>query len=180
MKFITILLALILCLSLVACGSIGLKFAQNDDGKTYQVVDYTGNKSEVTIPKSYMGRPVTSIGGCAFSECTSITSITIPDSVTSINYAFYNCSSLTNITIPDSVTSIGYRAFYECESLTSITIPDSVTSIDDYAFYECESLTDINFNGSKEQWNNIEKHYAWNSGTGNYTVHCTDGDIAKQ
>ena len=77
----------------------------------------------------------------AFSDCSSLISITIPDSVTSIgNRAFLNCSSLTSITIPDSVTSIGDYAFFNCSSLTSITIPDSVTSIGEYAFSVCANL----------------------------------------
>ena len=59
-----------------------------------------------------------------------LTSITIPDSVTSIGVsAFYDCTGLTSVTIPDSVTSIGTDAFHNCTSLTSITIPNSVTSI---------------------------------------------------
>ena len=63
----------------------------------------------------------------AFSECESLTSINIPDSVTSIgDGAFSWCGSLTCINIPDSVTSIGESAFIECKSLTSINIPDSV------------------------------------------------------
>ena len=49
--------------------------------------------------------------------------------------AFYGCTGLTSITIPDGVTSIGYRAFYGCTGLTSITIPDGVTSIGSSAFY---------------------------------------------
>ena len=73
-----------------------------------------------------------------------ITSITIPNSVTSIgNYAFYKCTSLTSITIPNSVTSIGNCAFYGCSRLTSITIPNSVTSIGSNAFAGCSSLTSI-------------------------------------
>ena len=92
--------------------------------------------TSVTIPDS-----VTSIGSGAFSGCTSLTSITIPDNVTSLGQsAFSGCTSLTLITIPDSVTSIGQSAFSRCTSLTLITIPDSVTSIGSYAFEGCSSL----------------------------------------
>ncbi len=87
---------------------------------------------------------VTSIGESAFSECTSLTSITIPNGVTSIREsAFSKCSSLTSITIPNGVTSIGRAAFSGCSSLTSITIPNGVTSIGISAFSGCSSLTSI-------------------------------------
>jgi len=75
---------------------------------------------------------------------TSVTSVVIPNSVTSIgNNAFYNFSSLTSITIGTSVTTIGNYAFQGCSSLISITIPNSVTSIGDGAFTGCTSLTSI-------------------------------------
>ena len=78
--------------------------------------------------------------------CSSLTSVTIGDSVTSIGYeAFYNCSSLASVTIPDSVTSIGSSAFSDCSKLTSVTIPDSVTSIGGVAFGGCSSLTTVNY-----------------------------------
>ena len=95
--------------------------------------------TSLVIPDS-----VTSIGDSAFSGCSGLTSIEIPDSVTSIgSAAFRGCSSLTSVVIPDSVTSIGYSAFEGCSKLTSIEIPDSVTSIGSVAFSGCSSLTSI-------------------------------------
>lgn len=75
----------------------------------------------------------------------SITSVTIPASVTSIgDYAFFDCNALTSPTIPDSVKSIGDWAFGNCNALTSLTIPDSVTSIGDCAFFGCTELAVVN------------------------------------
>ena len=122
----------------------GLVFTLSEDEMEYAVTRYRGAATEVYIPATYEGLPVTSIGMSAFQLCRSLTSVIIPDSITSIGeWAFYNCSSLTSITIPDSVTSIGMSAFQECSSLTSITIPDSVTSIELMAFYNCSSLSSI-------------------------------------
>ena len=81
---------------------------------------------------------VTSIGKSAFSGCSFLNSVVIPDGVTSIGeYAFRHCSSLSSLVIPDSVTSIECYAFSGCESLSSIVIPDSVTSIGYHAFASC-------------------------------------------
>ncbi|MDE6562583.1 MAG: leucine-rich repeat protein, partial [Muribaculaceae bacterium] len=88
---------------------------------------------------------VTSIENSTFSYCSALTSINIPDGVTSIgSSAFWGCSALTSISIPDGVTSIGDGAFVDCNSLTSVTIPDGVTSIDFDAFLRCSSLISIN------------------------------------
>ena len=87
---------------------------------------------------------VTSIGKSAFSGCSFLNSVVIPDGVTSIGeYAFRHCSSLSSLVIPDSVTSIECYAFSGCESLSSIVIPDSVTSIGEYAFRHCSSLSSL-------------------------------------
>ena len=95
--------------------------------------------TSITIPST-----VTSIGSYAFQYCYSLASITIPSSVTSIRgSAFYLCYSLASITIPSSVTSISSNAFNECYSLTSITMPSSVTTIGYNAFYKCHSLASV-------------------------------------
>ena len=79
-----------------------------------------------------------------FNNCKSLTSVTIPNNVTSIgDNAFSGCSGLTSVTIPNSVTSIGSVAFWGCSGLTSITIPNSVTSIGSAAFWGCSGLTSI-------------------------------------
>lgn len=80
----------------------------------------------------------------AFSNCTSLTSITLPNSITTIGwYSFRNCRSLTSINFPNSLTTIDDYAFSNCDSLTSITLPNTITSIDYHAFGGCISLTSI-------------------------------------
>ena len=87
-----------------------------------------------------------SIGNNAFNSCYSLSSITIPNSVTLIgNGAFNSCHSLSSITIPDGVTSIGNNAFQNCSSLSSITIPNSVTSIGNSAFEGCGGVRYYDF-----------------------------------
>ncbi|MDY4550589.1 MAG: leucine-rich repeat protein [Parabacteroides sp.] len=77
----------------------------------------------------------------AFSYCKSLTSIQLPESVTSIgDWAFSECKSLTSIQLPGAVTSIGNLAFSWCESLTSIQLPKSVKSIGDNPFRWCKQI----------------------------------------
>ena len=141
---------------------------------------YNGAAADVTIPSRYKGKPVTTIGHAAFFN-SAVTSVTIPDSVTSISDdAFVNCPQLTNISIPNSVTYIGFFAFGSCTSLKSITLPSSlssisgalfsgcsqlttihipvsVTSIGNNAFADCPSLMTVTYPGSKTQWDDITK-----------------------
>ncbi len=123
---------------------------------TYTVTDnqatitsYSGDGGEVVIPSELDGVAVVKVDGGSYKSIfdpssSSVTSVTIPDSVTSIgNAAFYGCTNLTNFTIPDSVTSIGAGAFDSCTSLISVTILDGVTTIGYSAFIYCTSLTSI-------------------------------------
>ncbi len=121
----------------------------------------------VSIPATYNGKPVTQVGMFAFSNCTAIKKVKLPDSVTYLSsYAFYGCKGLTSFSMGHvtalgqcvfqdctaltsldlaGLTSIGPHAFEGCKALTSVTIPASVTRIDSDAFAGCTSLTEVIF-----------------------------------
>lgn len=114
--------------------------------------------TSVKIPNS-----VTSIADVAFYCCNSLTSVEIPNSVTSIKeYAFWGCESLTSVEIPNSVISIGNQAFGFCSGLTSIEIPNSVTSIGEQAFFFCSGLTSIEISNSVSFIGNMAFDGCWN------------------
>ena len=131
------------------------------------------NQESITIPNVYNNKPVTSIAQSAFSGCTSLIKVTLPEGITNIgSYAFYDCSNLTTVNIPESMTSIGTLPFKGCEKLTyntfdngnylgnienkylylanavnknitSVEINENTKIIGNYAFAECEGLTTV-------------------------------------
>lgn len=154
------------------------KYVIRDGEVTIKECDYT-TSGDVIIPSEIEGYPVTAIGKFTFECCVYVTSITIPESVTTIEEgAFFDCSdlvdisipkgvtklkkgtfcgceSLDSITIPEGVTSIGFGAFEQCRKLAEINIPKSVTSIGEFAFFECESLKDVYYAGAQDDWDKI-------------------------
>ena len=117
------------------------------NGITYNVTGITGSLGIRNGQWSMYG---------AFEGCVSMTSISLPNSITSIGErAFYGCSSLTSINIPDNVSSIKKRTFQNCSNLVSVIVGDSVISIEDSAFYACEKLTSLQLGVSLER---IENH----------------------
>lgn len=109
-----------------------------NDGLTYITKDAFRDCSaltEINLPGT-----VTSVNG--FKRCTGLTSINLSEGVEAIESgAFEGCTGLTAVEFPSTVTSI--CGFQECTGLTSVIIPDATTSIDDYAFYGCTSLADV-------------------------------------
>lgn len=100
---------------------------------------------DVIVPsKSSTGYPVTAIGAEAFFECYNITSLKIPDNISTIGeYAFGCCTNITSIDLPSNIKTIEYGTFYCCSSLNTINLPNGLHTIGAYAFDECLNLSDI-------------------------------------
>lgn len=104
----------------------------------------TSISGDIDIPQTYNGKPVVVIQNSAFKDCSSLTSILIPNSIKSIGInAFENCSNITEITIPEGVTLIGNNTFKGCVKLASASFPTSIESFGANAFAGCTSLTSI-------------------------------------
>ena len=115
-----------------------LAVAPKVGGSPQNISAYQGDlviPEEVSIEgKTYK---VTTIGEYAFNSCNQLTSVIIPNSVTTINGYAFQGSGLKSITIPNSVTTVKGRVFQSCSSLASVTIPNSVTTLGEGAFYKC-------------------------------------------
>ena len=89
-----------------------------------RIIDYTGDAEALTVPAELDGHLVRQIGDRAFTACFSLTSVTLPEGLTSIgDDAFVGCASLTSIALPDSLTSIGEGAFDGCSDTLTLTVP---------------------------------------------------------
>ncbi len=117
----------------------------------YQIINgsvtisgYNGSLTDIVIPSSIEGWAVRAVGSFAFQGCDQLTSIILPDGITSVgNDAFSGCTALTTVNLPSSVLFVGDSAFFGCRSLASIHIPGRVASIGYAAFYDCASLTGV-------------------------------------
>ncbi len=114
---------------------------------------------DVVIPSTLGGATVTKIHGDnkylnyngAFKECSRMTSLVIPDTVTEIGeYAFYRCSKMTSVDLGKGVKTIGRHAFEFCSALKTVTIPDNVTSVGECAFYGCNTLTEASIGANAD------------------------------
>lgn len=120
----------------------------NSDGVTLVITGYTGPGGDVIIPSQINGLTVTAVAGDGFYQCTNLTGITIPRTVTTISSfgeAFAGCVNLKSAVMLPGVADIGPFSFSGCTSLTNVAIPNSVTNIDASAFNGCYSLTNVVF-----------------------------------
>lgn len=140
------------------------------------------------------------MGGGCFMNCTGIVSLVVDESLTELsNEAFYGCTGLQSVILPDNLQAMGDRTFrgctslkeiviptglingaffFDCTSLEMITVPRIMNNIG--SFSGCTSLKRIVYLGSKTEWESIYKYNKWNNNTGNYVVHCLDGEIPKE
>ena len=147
-KILTSLSAVALVLACVFALPTIASAAQDGD-YTYEVTNgeavitrYAGADSEITIPSTLGGYPVTAIGDYAFFFDERLISVTIPDSVTNIGQeAFSGCDKLATVTLGGGLRTVGDRAFFECFNLMAIDLPQSVTTIGSFAFSDCGKLT---------------------------------------
>lgn len=120
---------------------VGLRWTNIEEEKDLSYSLSFEGKPCTYIPDSFGNLQVDIV---SFRECESLTSVVVPDSVTSIvQHAFYGCMNLTAVTLPHNVTEIGDYAFYECTSLASIYIPNNVNSIGFGSFNGCRKLSSI-------------------------------------
>lgn len=173
------------------------EYGVNQD--TAIITKYKGAGGTVEIPATLGGYPVTGIQMQAFIKCTSLKSVSMPESMTWIGdsafagctgleqveispnlttigpNSFYSCNGLTSVVVPDKVTSIETLAFFGCLNLESITIPASVTTLASSFVYGCTNLKKIEFKGTQEQWNalSIDPNHL----PVGVSIVCTDGTI---
>ena len=138
----------------------GLKYVLNDEGTYYTVYGTSDTKKEqgkLKILAEHAGLPVKEIGCEAF-------------------YSF----DMTGIEIPKEITDIGELAFYNCDALTSVKLGDGVTDIGDSAFYYCKSLAEITFDGTKAEWEALNKGDGWSYNVAAVQVSCSDENVVLE
>ena len=150
-KLTSVILAAVMMLGILTIAPLTVSAATYGDfeytienNSTCTITKYNGSAANVIIPSTIYGYKVCKIGERAFSKNLNLKNITLPNSITCIDWAaFHDCTKLEHINIPNSITYIGGGAFDDCAKLEHITIPNSVTYIGDAAFYGCTSLDNI-------------------------------------
>ena len=204
LRILSAFLAVAMLLTLLPAAAFAAPAPESDfecsvDNGTAAITKYKGAGGTVEIPATLGGDPVTGIQMQAFIECTSLKSVSMPESMTWIgdsafagctglkqvefspnltaigSKSFYSCNGLTSVVVPDKVTSIESLAFFGCLNLESITIPTSVTTLNSSFVYGCTNLKKIEFKGTQERWNALSIDP--NTLPVGVSIVCTDGTI---
>ena len=159
----------------------GVRYSLDEKTMTAEVIAKEGLESDIIIPETIIHESVsyrvTIIGEDAFAY-SNLKSVVIPETVKSIIGGAFAETHLTSVVIPDSVTDIGSYSFEFCENLLSIVIGKGVTQIYNEVFSGCRALASITYNGTMEQWEQIDfAEDDWNAEVLATVVHCTDGDV---
>lgn len=204
LRVLSAFLAVAMLLTLLPAAAFAAPAPESDfeygvNKDTATITKYKGAGGTVEIPATLGGYPVTGIKMQAFIKCTSLKSVSMPESMTWIGdsafagctgleqvefspnltaigpNSFYSCNGLTSVVVPDKVTSIESLAFFGCLNLESITIPASVTTLDSTFVFGCTNLKKIEFKGTQAQWNalSIDPRYL----PAGVSIVCTDGTI---
>ena len=204
LRVLSAFLAVAMLLTLLPAAAFAAPAPESDfeygvDKDTATITKYKGAGGTVEIPATLGGYPVTGIQMQAFIKCTSLKSVSMPESMTWIgdsafagctgleqveispnltaigSKSFYSCNGLTSVVVPDKVTSIESLAFFGCLNLESITIPASVTTLNSSFVYGCTNLKKIEFKGTQAQWNALSIDP--NTLPVGVSIVCTDGTI---
>ncbi|MGM9632190.1 MAG: leucine-rich repeat domain-containing protein [Eubacteriales bacterium] len=192
MKKLSFLLAFVFILStlfLCSCEINGnYVYELNESGDGYVVWAIFRNPiialTADVIPNEHNGLPVTEIKDGAFSGWSGIYELNIPSNIRKIgNYAFGSCQNLALVQMAEGVETVDAYAFANCTTLTEVSLPSTLEYIGNGAFGLCNNLDTIKYNGTVEEWHEIEKDDGWYEGSaisGYIAVACSDGNVIVQ
>ncbi len=149
-----------------------------DDCQALEMVDYLGTIDQwaTIVFENYSANPLYNAQHL-YLNGVEVTEVNITKANKVGEHAFHNATSITEVTLGDSVKEIESCAFYCCSGLKTVTLSNSLTSIGSSAFSHCVNLKTVNFQGSVEEWNKIPKGDYWSAGIISATVICTDGKV---
>ena len=124
-----------------------------------------------------LGSNVAVMGQGAFAGCLNLVEVNLNEALTFISPYCFECTDIASLSLPNSITSIGQRAFQSCQLLESLTINRGLTSIGDDVFQHCDNLSALNYEGTMEEWSQIELSENWLRESIIETIHCSDGDV---